>query len=198
MTRTKTVLRALLGVGAAGAIAAFGTFSAFSSTTDNPGNTIATGSVAISDNDLGVSKLIEISGAKPGTPYERCMLVTYTGTLPASVKMSVPTAVAALAADLDLDVTAGTQPVDPARPFGDCSGFTASAGANLFGDNAGDTLATFRGAHQDWDTGLVHNPGGSWTQGESVAYRFTVNVQEDAPQGASTGAFTVKWEARNQ
>ena len=196
MTRTKTVLRALLGVGAAGAIAAFGTFSAFSSTTDNPGNTIATGSVAISDNDGGVSKLIDISGAKPGQDYDRCILVTYSGTLPADVKMSVPTAVGALAADLDLDVTPGTLSGTPA--FGDCSTFTPDAGGNVFGNGASDTLASFRTAHQDWATGLQHNPGGSWTQNEQVAYRFRVNVQDDAPQSASTGAFTVKWEARNQ
>ena len=197
MTRTKTVLRALLGVGAAGAIAAFGTFSAFSSTTDNPGNTIATGSVAISDNDGGVSKLIEISGAKPGTDYDRCIRVTYTGTLPADVKLSVPNTVGVLASDLELDVTPGTLP-GTTTGFGDCTGFTADAGGNIFGSNAADTLATFRASHNDWTNGLAHNPGGSWTQSESVVYRFRVNVQDDAPQGVATDAFTVKWEARNQ
>ena len=197
MTRTKTVLRALLGVGAAGAIAAFGTFSAFSSTTDNAGNQIATGSVAIADNDGGASKLIDISGAKPGTNYDRCIRVTYTGTLPADVKLSVPTTVGALASDLDLDVTPGTLP-GSTTAFGDCTGFAADAGGNIFGDNAADTLATFRSAHNDWTTGLQHNPGGSWTESESVVYRFRVNVQDDASQGAATDAFTVKWEARNQ
>lgn len=196
MTRTKTVLRALLGVGAAGAIAAFGTFSAFSSTTDNPGNTIATGSVAISDNDGGVSKLFTVTAGKPGVDYDSCMRVTYTGSLPALVKMTVPTTVGALAADLDLDVIAGTQPADDARPFGDCNGFVASGG-NLFGDGATDTLATFAN-FKTWDNGLAHNPGGDWTQGENVVYRFRVNVQDDAPQGVATDTFTVKWEARNK
>ena len=195
MTRTKTVLRALLGVGAAGAIAAFGTFSAFSSTTDNPGNQIATGSVAISDNDSGVNTLIDISGAKPGQDYDRCILVTYSGTLPADVKMSIPTAVGALAGDLDLDITPGT--LSDTSTFGSCTSFTASGG-NIFGDGASDTLASFRSTHNDWNTGLLHSPGGSWVQNEVVAYRFRVNVQDDAPQGANTGAFTVKWEARNQ
>ena len=197
MTRTKTILRALLGVGAAGAIAAFGTFSAFSSTTDNPGNTIATGTVAISDNDGGASKLIDISGAKPSTNYDRCIRVTYTGTLAADVKLSIPDAVGALASDLDLDVTPGALP-PTTTTFGDCTGFTADAGGNIFGDGGSDTLATFKSSYADWTTGLQHNPGGSWTQGETVAYRFRVNVQDDAPQGAATSAFTVKWEARNQ
>lgn len=195
MTRTKTVLRAMLGVGAAGAIAAFGTFSAFSSTTDNPGNQIATGSVAISDNDGGVNTLIDISGAKPGTPYDKCIQVTYTGTLAADVKLSVPSTLGALASDLDLDITPGT--LSDTSTFGSCTSFTASGG-NIFGDGAGDTLAAFRSAHNDWTTGLLHSPGGSWVENEVVAYRFRVNVQDDAPQGANTGAFTVNWEARNQ
>jgi hypothetical protein len=194
MTRTKTVLRALLGVGAAGAIAAFGTFSAFSSTTDNPGNQIATGSVVITDNDLGVSKLIDISGAKPGVDYDRCIRVTYSGTLAADVKLSMPTAVGALASDLDLDVTPGTLP-GGTTTFGDCTGFSADAGGNIFGNGAGDTLATFQSTYNSWANGLA---GGAWNQGDSKVYRFRVNVQDDAPQGANTGAFTVKWEARNQ
>src|SRR5687768_11709052 len=107
MTRTKTLLRALLGVGAAGAIAAFGTFSAFSSTTDNPNNKIATGTVVLGDNDSGVNKLIDISGAKPGLDYDRCFIVTYTGTLPADVKLTIPAAVGALGSHIDLEVTPG-------------------------------------------------------------------------------------------
>ena len=197
MTRTKTVLRALLGVGAAGAIAAFGTFSAFSSTTDNPGNEIATGTVAIGDNNATGTKLIDIPAAKPGAPYERCIVVTYTGTLPADVKLTMPSTVGALANDLELDVTTGTLPPSTTA-FKDCSGFTPDAGANLYGDNPLDTLGTFA-SHNNWATGLLHNPGGdSWSQGEKVAYRFRVSVQDDAPQGVSTGAFTVKWEAQNQ
>src|SRR5918997_1696610 len=60
MTRTKTILRALLGVGAAGAIAAFGTFSAFSSTTDNPGNQITTGTVTLDNNGNGFGGLLTL------------------------------------------------------------------------------------------------------------------------------------------
>lgn len=197
MTRTKTVLRALLGIGAAGAIAAFGTFSAFSSTTDNPNNEIATGTVAIGDNNASGTTLIDIPAAKPGVPYERCIVVTYTGSLPADVKLTMPSTVAALAADLELDVTTGTLPASTTA-FKDCTGFTADSGPNLYGDDASHTLATFA-SYNSWATGLLHNPGGdNWSQGEKVAYRFRVNVQDDAPQGVSTGAFTVKWEAQNQ
>lgn len=197
MTRTKTVLRALLGVGAAGAIAAFGTFSAFSSTTDNPGNTIATGSVAISDNDGGSSKMFTLTGAKPEADYDRCIAVTYTGTLPANVRMTMPTAPGVLASDLDLDVTAGTQAPRVGREFGECDLFTPAAGPDLYGTDLSHTLAKFAD-FADWDSGLQHNPGTAWEQGETVVYRFRVKVQDDAPQGVATNAFTVKWEARNQ
>ncbi len=197
MTRTKTLLRALLGVGAAGAIAAFGTFSAFSSTTDNPGNKIATGTVVLSDNDNGVDKLIDISGAKPGVDYDRCFRVTYTGSLAADVKLSIPAAVGALGSDIDLEVTPGTQSGTPA--FGDCAGF--SAGSDIWGDGPGGTktLADFQSTHNAWGNGLPHNPSdGQWDQNDSTVYRFRVRVRDSAAQNAQTNAFTVKFEAQNR
>ena len=48
----KLALTALIVSGVAG-VMAFGTYSAFSSTTSNPNNNFATGSVSISDNDGG-------------------------------------------------------------------------------------------------------------------------------------------------
>ena len=197
MTRTKTILRALLGVGAAGAIAAFGTFSAFSSTTDNPGNTIATGTVVLGDNDNGVDKLIDISAAKPSQNYDRCFKVTYTGTLASDVKLTIPAAVGALGSDIDLEVAPGTQTGTP--PFGDCTNFTP--GADIYGDGPGgtNTLADFQTTHNLWSNGLLTNPSdGKWDQNDSTVYRFRVRVRDTAAQNASTNAFTVKFEAQNQ
>lgn len=192
MPRTKSLLRSVLAIGAAGALAAFGTFSAFSSTTENPGNQIDTGTVALGDNDAG-SALYDVSGAKAGDTVDRCITVTYSGDLGADVKLYLPDAVGALAQYVDLTVTPGS---DPTPAFGDCAGFVADGAAIFSG-----TLQSFRSAHDSWANGLADNPGSdpAWTQGDSVTYRFQLTVQDDNnAQNLATGTHRLMWEARNQ
>ena len=196
MTRTKTLLRALLGVGAAGAIAAFGTFSAFSSTTENPNNKIATGTVVLTDNDGNPGQaLIDLSDAKPGQPYDQCIRITYTGSLPATMKMYVPDAIGANGDDLDLEVTPGTV-TDPT--FKSCTGW-ATTESDLWGDGLGGnkTLDDFQVAHNAFSNGLGHAPGGTFTNGESQVYRFRVHVRDTAAQNTTTNTFAIKFEAHN-
>lgn len=192
MPRTKSLLRSLLAIGAAGALAGFGTFSAFSSSTENPGNKIDSGTVALSDNDSG-SALYSVTGAKAGTSVDRCITVTYSGDLDADVKLYLPDAVGALAQYVDMTVTPGT---DATPSFGDCTGFVAD-GAPLFTG----TLQGFRTAHSGWANGLVDNPGATskWGQGDTVTYRVQLTVQDDNnAQGKVTGTHRIMWEARNQ
>jgi hypothetical protein len=192
MSRTKSLLRSLLLIGAAGAVAAFGTFSAFSSTTDNPGNEIDAGTVALSDNDSD-SALYDVSGAKAGTSVDRCITVAYDGDLNADVKLYLPDAVGPLAPYLDMTVTPGT---DASPTFGDCTGFVAD-GAPIFTG----TLAGFRTAHSGWANGLVDNPGSDaeWGPGDEVTYRVQLTLQDDNnAQGKVTGTHRFMWEARNQ
>src|SRR5688500_17583733 len=172
MPRTKSLLRSLLLIGAAGAIAGFGTFSAFSSSTENPGNKIETGTVVLTDNDSG-SALYSVTGAKAGTTVDRCITVAYTGDLDADVKLYLPDAVGALGQYVDMTVTAGT---DATPVFGDCAGFVAD-GTPIFDD----TLQAFRAAHTGWANGLAYNPGSAtkWAQGDSVTYRVQLAVQDD-------------------
>jgi hypothetical protein len=191
MPRTKSLLRSLLAIGAAGAIAAFGTFSAFSSTTENPGNEIDAGTVALSDNDSG-SALYDVSGAKAGTTVDRCITVSYTG-LAADVKVYLPDAVGGLAQYVNMTVTTGT---DASPTFGDCTGFVADGGAPLYTG----TLQGFRTAHSGWANGLQHDPAGQteWTTGNAVTYRVQLTVQDNnAAQGLGTGTHRIMWEARN-
>jgi predicted ribosomally synthesized peptide with SipW-like signal peptide len=192
MPHTKSLLRSLLLIGAAGAIAAFGTFSAFSSTTESPGNRIEAGTVVLSDNDSG-SALYDVEGATPGTPIERCITVTYSGDLDADLKLYLPDAVGALAPYVDVTVTPGT---DPTPAFRDCTGFVAD-GPAIFDD----TLQAFRAAHSGWANGLVDNPGSAsaWSQGDSVTYRVRLTIHDDnAAQGLDTGTHRIMWEARNR
>lgn len=51
MTKTKKVVRTIVVAGVLCSLAAIGTFSAFSANTENPGNTVTAGTVALSDND---------------------------------------------------------------------------------------------------------------------------------------------------
>ena len=192
MRSTRTLLRSLLAIGAAGALAAFGTFSAFSSSTENPGNQINSGTVALSDNDSGAA-LYDVDGAKAGDTVDRCITVTYTGDLDAGVKLYLPDAVGALGPYVDMVVTPGT---DASPSFGDCTGFVAD-GAPLFTG----TLAAFRTAHSSWANGLVDNPGSTtkWAQGNTVTYRVQLTLQnDDNAQGKATGTHRLMWEARNQ
>ena len=192
MMRTKSLLRSLLLIGAAGAVAAFGTFSAFSSTTENPGNEIDTGTVALSDNDAG-SALYDVSGATAGTTVDRCITVTYSGNVAADVRLYLPDPVGALGQYVNMTVTPGT---DASPSFGDCTGFVAD-GAPLFSG----TLQGFRTAHSGWANGLVDFPGSTsaWAQGNAVTYRVQLAVQnDDNAQGLGTGIHRIVWEARNQ
>ena len=193
MTRTKSLLRSLLLIGAAGAIAAFGTFSAFSSTTENPGNDLNAGTVVLGDNDAGAA-LYNVSGAKPGTAIDRCVTVTYSGNLPADVRLYLPDAVGALSQYVNATVTAGT---DATPSFGDCTDFVAASGPALYTG----TLGGLRGSHSAWNNGLPTTPAGKteWTQGDTATYRVQLTVADtNAAQGLTTGTHRIMWEARNK
>lgn len=190
MTRTKTLLRTLLGVGAAGAIAAFGTFSAFSSTTENPGNRLTTGTVQLTDNDVDVAAYFG-TGLEAGESRRKCIRVQYTG-LDADVKLYVPDALGALAQYVTLSITPGTQ----ATPNPDCTGFVPEATPLYSG-----TLKDFRDQHYDWDRGLADAPGSAtaWASGNSVVYEVKATVQDtDDAQNKDTLVHRLVWEARNR
>src|SRR4051795_834935 len=105
----RKLLMTLVVVGVAGSAASFGVFSAFSSTTTNPGNSFSAGTVTIGDNDGGTA-VYNPSGQKPGQFAERCIKVTYTGSLASTVKLyrSAFSSGSGLDQYIDLAVTKGT------------------------------------------------------------------------------------------
>ena len=127
MRKLRKTLLTLLALGATASVTVLGAFSAFSATTANSGNQIATGTVALQDNDAG-SVLYDVTNAKPGDSVEKCIQVTYTGSLASDVRLYTPDTLGALAQYVDLQITPGTQ---ASATFPDCTGFTAS-GAPLF------------------------------------------------------------------
>jgi predicted ribosomally synthesized peptide with SipW-like signal peptide len=189
VSTTKKVLRTVVVLGLIGAFAAVGAFSAFSSQTENPNNQITAGTVDLADNDSG-NALYNLTNAKPSDPQERCIEVSYTGSLPSEVKMyRVPGApLGSLAANVTVQVETGTQ----ATPsFPSCTGFTSEGTVYNGKLNALPT---------DWNTGLADSPGtdGDWDQNENLVYRVTVTVDDvPAAEGQSTGLHTLRWEARN-
>ncbi len=192
MSRTKSLLRTLLIIGAASAAAVFGTFSAFSATTDNAGNRLKTGDVDISDNDAASPLYLDLA-AKPGQTFSKCIKVTYSGSLDADVKL-YSSAVGALGDYVDLTITPGTQASSTGLS---CTGFTADSSGPIFNGELDDFAATY----SSWSNGLVDGPGSAtyWTSGQSVAYRFDVTIQNvAAAEGLDTNAHTFTWEAQNR
>lgn len=194
LTTTRKVLLTVVVVGLLG-LAIRATFAAFSTTTANPGNSFASGSVSIGDNDGGAA-MYGVSNQKPGDSTSRCINVTYTGSLDADVRLYTTSTIGSVGQYVDLTITPGTQ-ASPSFPS--CTGFTPDAGGAIFSG----TLSGFAATHNGYATGLADRPGSAtkWVTNDAVVYRFTVTLQAGAPstaQGQSTGAHGFTWEARNQ
>jgi hypothetical protein len=196
MSNRSKVLRTLLVLGIVACIAGAGVFSAFSSKTENAGNIITTGTVAIEDNDAGAA-LYSLTAAKPGESKASCIKVTYKGSLPSTVKLFTESTIGALGPYVNLKVEAGTQTT---TTFPTCEGFTPyGTGGTLYEG----TLAAFATEKNSYANGISTFPTGKtkWETNESVVYRFTATLSSSAPnsaQGATTGSHTFTWEAQNQ
>lgn len=190
----RKVLASLLVLSVLTALVGGSTVSSFTSNSSADGNTYAAGTVAVSDNDAGQA-LYSLTGLEPGTTTERCIKVTYEGTLAGEVRLYTDSTLGALAPYLDLTVTPGSQTGSPA--FGSCTNFTPDAGGALF---AG-TLAGFASAHGNWASGLADQgpgPATAWNAGNTAVYRLSVSVKDDdAAANKSTGTHRFVFEARN-
>jgi hypothetical protein len=193
-TRNKLLTSALV-VAALGSVAALGVFGLFSATTQNSGNEISSGTVALSDNDAG-SAQINITGAKPGDTWTRCIKVTYNGSLPADIHTYVVGGTGPLAPYLHLTLSQGSQ---PAATFPSCTGFTPDAtnGTGITYD--GPALGAPAGTYE---TGATVLPFGqtAWNTGDSLVIKSVVTLDPAAPdlaQGNTSGAYAIYWEARN-
>lgn len=196
MSNRSKVLRTLLVLGIVACIAGAGVFSAFSSQTDNPGNVIAAGTVTLEDNDGGVA-LYALNAAKPGDSKTSCIKVTYTGSLPATVKLMTPSTIGELGPYVNLKIEAGTQ-TTPSFPS--CTGFTPYVTGGTVYEG---TLAAFAAANNTFANGISTFPTGQtkWETNNSVVYQVTATLSASAPdtaQGKTTGSHIIRWEAQNQ
>ena len=173
------------------------TFSSFNDVTTNPASTVSAGTVAISDNDAGTA-LLALTNAKPGDTVTGCTVVTYDGTLPATVVLYGTTGGTGLDAYLDLKVTRGAISGTPAA--GSCANFTADS-TNYIAQGAGVVYAgTLQGWPRTSAAGLPDPKTGSaatWTHGEAHAYRLQVTVQSATAGQGKTATQAFHWEAAN-
>lgn len=153
--------------------------------------------VELTSDDGGLAMFF-LEGVAPGDPpATSCLQVSYTGSVPVTVRMYGSTTGTGLDPYLDLTVTRGTL---PALTAGSCSGFAPDI-ANHIGAGPG---VMYRGSLRDYPDeysgGLVDREAAgpeSWADGERHAYRFQISVRDDnAAQGRTAGQ-TFVWEARS-
>lgn len=193
MNRVTRLLAALIATGLVAVASGRATFAAFTSTTANPANTIASGTVVIADNDAG-NVMWNVTNQLPTSPaVVRCIRVTYSGTLPATVRLYTTTAATTLDPYLNVTVEKGTMPA--ATTFSNCTGFAAEA--TIFPTG---TLQAFKTARTGWANGLTAFPGAqtAWNTADSLVYRFTVQVQNVLAAQGLPGQVGFTWEAQNQ
>ncbi|MEO8423166.1 MAG: hypothetical protein ABI595_04550 [Actinomycetota bacterium] len=193
MNRATRLLAALITTGLIAVASGRVTFAAFTATTASPANAIASGTVSIADNDAG-NVMWNVTNQLPTSPaIVRCIRVTYTGTLPATVRLYTTTAASALDPYLNVTVEKGTMPA--ATTFSNCTGFTSQATIAPTG-----TLQAFKTARTGWANGLQAFPGAqtAWNASDTLVYRFTVQVQTVFAAQGLTGLVGFTWEAQNQ
>ena len=174
-------------------LAVFVTSAAFTATTDNPGNRIQAGSVAVSDSDGTTGVLYNALNQKPGSgngPVAKCIRVTYSGSLASDLKLY--SGAISNGSSFRLKVERGSG-LTPAADM-NCTNFTQSS------DAFDDTLNNFPTTYA---AGIDGKAGGAaWTTGNTVDYRFTVYAVDDSTPNAHTsqldsGTHAFTWEARN-
>lgn len=193
---TRRVLLSLLILAGLAAVTGAATFSAFSSTTTNPGNSFAAGTVLISDNDASTA-MLSLANAQPGATDTSCLLVTYSGSLSSTVRLYGSIA-GALAPYLTLTITRGS---DGTPVFDDCTGFAPDA-TDYIGSGAGVIYqGALSGFPATYGAGIVDPVPGSpesWTTSEARVYRFAVTLADDNGAQGQSATASFSWEAQNQ
>ncbi|MGZ5213246.1 MAG: hypothetical protein ACXWEJ_09640 [Actinomycetota bacterium] len=193
MNRSTRILAALITTGLVAVASGRATFAAFTLTTQNPSDSYTAGTVTLADNDAG-SVMWDVANQEPTSPnVARCLRVTYTGSLAADVRLYTTTATSALDPYLDVTVEKGSMPVGTVFP--NCTGFASEATIAPAG-----TLQAFKTARTGWASGLPAFPSAqtAWNPGNTLVYRFTVQMQNDFAAQGLTGLVSFTWEAQNR
>src|SRR5690606_15703389 len=138
--------------------------AAFTATTENAGNSVATGTITLSDDDAGSAMFDAVSDLGPLESVARCIQGEFAGSLDADAialyATGAPTGT--LAPYLDLSIEIGD---DNSDAFPTCGSFVASS--TLFTG----TLASFASTHADYASGLA-----TWDPSGPSSRTFRVTV----------------------
>lgn len=178
------VIAGMLG---SGAFVWQGTNAAFTATTQNGANNWTAGAVTLGDDDSNTA-LFTAAGLVPGSTDNKCIRVSYTGNVAASVKLYVQSSAGTLAPYIDLVVEEGTG-VGNVGTFAGCGGFS---GTPIYTG----TLANFASTNSAWASGV-----GSFapsTNTDFKVYKFTYTLNAATPNGmqSATCSATFQWESR--
>lgn len=193
---SKKLALTLIVLGCMGFAAGMGTWGIFTDSAPVTGNTFGTGTVILDDDDGGTAAMFSLTGLQPAGTDSGCIVVTYTGSVTADVRLYGSTTGTGLDQYLDLKVTRGTK----TGAFDSCASFTADS-TNYIGQGAGVIYnGTLQGFPDDYNTGTVDPTSGSpeaWTNGEAHAYRFDVTLQNNTLAQGKNATQTFTWEARD-
>lgn len=200
LSRRQKVMASLAAIGCFGTLAAAGIFGAFSAQSVNETNEFSSATLTLSSsNDAVAEPVYSRANAVPGdsgNTDNSCIEITYTGTVPAEVRLFGRTTGqqgSGLAPGVMLRITEGDGGVEDG-----CLSFvpTGSPGG-VFGAAAGNSLQTIRDLHFSYPLGFNL---GTWSPNESHVYRFeswlSANIDPVAMQGKSAGNQAFVWEAR--
>jgi hypothetical protein len=179
------------------ALASAATWSNLNATATNPANAFTAGTVAIGSNS-GSSAILSLTNAKPGSVSTGCINVSYTGTLPANVKLYGTSGGTGLNQYLTLVVTRGSFSGSPTA--GSCTGFTADS-TNYISQGAG---VIYSGALSSWPASASTALGdpttaspATWATGNTHGYQFQVTLGTNTAAQGLTGSQTFTFEADN-
>jgi hypothetical protein len=147
-------------------------------------------------NDSPTTASYSMPTAKPGDTASRCIQVTFTGSLPSTVKFyrSALSGNNGLESDVDLVITKGT------GTSSTCSDFAAAGtGSAIYSGTLNSMASTYAGGYS------VLNRAGSatWTNvgpNNVVTFKIQATLSASTPsadQGKTTGTHSFTWEAQN-
>jgi predicted ribosomally synthesized peptide with SipW-like signal peptide len=191
MSRSLKVALSVLIVGVLGAVAVVGSLAAFNAQTTSAGNRIQAGTVLLTTNSSG-SAVYDITDARPGQAYERCVRVTYGGTLAATVKMYISSGAVSSGTRFTIQVQRGTN--SGGSGFPNCGTFTPSG--TVFATADLGTFPTTLAAAVDIK-GSAFGPLVAPAT-ESLDLRITVTPKDDGSTGGfDSGSHTFTWDAQS-
>lgn len=161
--------------------------SAFTATTDNPDNSVASGSIMLVDDDGGATAMFTVTEALPGALGTKCITVTYNGTAALAAPVRLYRS-GANTGTLDTYLTMGID-MGTGGAFADCSGFVPSS--TLYAGS----VSAFSTARTDFTSGLST----AWTPapGQSRVFRFTLSLADDNTAQNKSATFGYTWEAQS-